>query len=153
MAAVTVMAAVATCIMEDTVTAGAVTCTMVMVGQAMPITDPLMARVMVAPATDMRIMDMAGGITVTGTPAMAAGGVAVGTLMVLEPVGVLGQQQVGFGSVTSPHQFAPRRSPVRGRRGFFDFRRVGADAGACCVSILASEGQPDVGFATTSHGR
>ena len=84
--------AVATCIMGDTVTAGVVTCTMVMVGQAMPITDPLMARVMVAPATVMRIMDMAGGITVTGTPAMAVGGVAAGTLMVLEPVGVLGQQ-------------------------------------------------------------
>ena len=92
MAVATVMAVVAICMLGDKVTVGVVTCTMVMVGQAMPITDPLMASVMLAPATDMRIMDMAGGITVTGTPAMAAGGVAAGTLMVLERVGVSGQQ-------------------------------------------------------------
>ena len=55
MGAVTVMAVVAMCIMGDTFTAGVVTCTMVMVGQAMPITDPLMAGDMLAPATDMRI--------------------------------------------------------------------------------------------------
>ena len=89
---VTVMVVVATCIAGDTVMAGVVTCTMVMVGQAMPITDRLMARVMLALATDMRIMDMADGITVTGIPATAVGGVAVGTLMVLERVGVSGQQ-------------------------------------------------------------
>jgi hypothetical protein len=92
MAVATVMAVVAICMVGDKVTVGVVTCTMVMVGQAMPITDPLMARVMLAPATDMRIMDMAAGITVTGTPAMAAGGVAAGTLMVLERVGVSDQQ-------------------------------------------------------------
>jgi hypothetical protein len=92
MAVVTVMAVVAKCIMGDTVMAGVVTCMVVMVGQAMPTTDLLMATVMVALAMLMRIMDMAGGTTVTGTPAMAAGGVAAGTLMVLERVGVLGQQ-------------------------------------------------------------
>ena len=92
MAVATVMAVVAICMVGDKVMAGVVTCIMVMVGQAMPITDLLMARVMLAPATDMRIMDMAAGITVTGTPAMAAGGVATGTLMVLERVGVSGQQ-------------------------------------------------------------
>ena len=54
---VTVMAVVAMCIVGATVTAGVVTCTMVMVGQAMPITDLLMARVMLALAADMRIMD------------------------------------------------------------------------------------------------
>jgi hypothetical protein len=92
MAVVTVMAVVAKCIMGDTVMAGVVTFIMVMVGQAMPITDPLMARVMVAPAMLLRIMDMAGGTTITGTPAMAAGGVAAATLMVLERVRVLGRQ-------------------------------------------------------------
>ena len=102
MAVVTVMGVVAKCIMGDTVMAGVVTFIMVMVGQAMPITDPLMARVMVAPATVMLITAiMADGITVTGTPAMVAGGVAVGTLMVLERAGASGQQQVGFGSATS----------------------------------------------------
>ena len=84
------MAVVAMCIMGDTVMAGVVTCTMV--GQAMPITDPLMARVMLALATDMRIMDMAGGITVTGIPATVVGGVATGTLMVSGRAGASGQQ-------------------------------------------------------------
>ena len=102
------MAVVAICMLGDTVMAGVVTCMVAMVGQAMPITDLLMATVMVAQATVMVIQamvmlttGMAGGITVTGTPAMVAGGVAVGTLMVLERAGASGQQQVGFGSATS----------------------------------------------------
>jgi hypothetical protein len=90
---------VAMCIMGDTVTAGVVTCTMVMVGQAMPITDPLMAGDMLAPATDMRIMDMAAGTTVTGTPATVVGGVATTTRTVLVPAGAL-RPLVGFGSAT-----------------------------------------------------
>jgi hypothetical protein len=81
----------------------------VMVGQAMPTTDLLMATVMVALATVMVILAtvtliigiMAGGITVTGTPAMVAGGVATGTHMALELVGVSGQELVGFGSATN----------------------------------------------------
>ena len=96
------MAVVATCIMGDTVMAGVVTCTMVG-RQAMPITDPLMARVMLALATDMRIMDMAGGITVTGIPATVVGGVATATRTVLGRAGASGQL-VGFGSATSPRQ-------------------------------------------------
>ena len=99
MGAVTVMAVVAMCIMGDTFTAGVVTCTMVMVGQAMPITDPLMAGDMLAPATDMRIMDMAAGTTVTGTPATVVGGVATTTRTVLVPAGAL-RPLVGFGSAT-----------------------------------------------------
>jgi len=52
--------------------------------------------------TVMLIMGtMAGGITVTGTPAMVAGGVATGTHMALEPVGVSGQELVGFGCATN----------------------------------------------------
>ena len=98
------MAVVATCIMGDTVMAGVVTFIMVMVGQAMPITDRLMAGDMLAPATDMRIMDMAGGITVTGTPATVVGGVATTTRTVLVPAGAL-RPLVGFGSATSPRQF------------------------------------------------
>ena len=113
MAVVTVMAVVATCIMGDTVMAGVVTCTMVMVGQAMPITDLLMARVMLAPATDMRIMDMAGGITVTGTPATVVGGVATTTLTVLVRAGAL-RPLVGFGSATSPRQFVHEEAPYGG---------------------------------------
>jgi hypothetical protein len=90
-----VMAVVAICmladtVMADTVMAGTVTC--IMVGQAMPITDLLIATVMVIPATVMHIMGMAGGTTVTGTPVTVAGGVATGTLMVLERAGVSGQQ-------------------------------------------------------------
>ena len=111
--AVTVMAVVATCIMGDTVMAGVVTCTMVMVGRAMPITDPLMARVMLAPAADMRIMDMAGGITVTGTPAMVVGGVATTTHTVLVPAGAL-RPLVGFGSAISPRQFVHEEAPHGG---------------------------------------
>ena len=96
-----VVTAVATC-MVVTVMAGMVTRIVVTVGQAMLIMDLLMARVMVASATVMLITGiMADGITVTGTPAMVAGGVAVGTLMVLERAGASGQQQVGFGSATS----------------------------------------------------
>ena len=92
---------VATC-MVVTVMAGMVTRIVVTVGQAMLIMDLLMARVMVAPATVMLITAiMADGITVSGTPAMVAGGVAVGTLMVLERAGASGQRQVGFGSATS----------------------------------------------------
>ena len=96
-----VTAVVASC-MVVTVMAGMVTRIVVTVGPAMLIMDLLMARVMVAPATVMLITAiMADGITVTGTPAMVAGGVAVGTLMVLERAGASGQQQVGFGSATS----------------------------------------------------
>ena len=96
-----VTAVVATC-MVVTVMAGMVTRIVVTVGQAMLIMDLLMARVMVAPATVMLITAiMADGITVTGTPAMVAGGVAVGTLMVLERAGASGQQQAGYGSATS----------------------------------------------------
>jgi hypothetical protein len=88
-----VTAVVAMCIVGDTAMAGTVTCIMVMVGQAMPITDLLMARVMVILATVMLITGtMAGGITVTGTLAMVAGGVATGTLMVLERAGASDQQ-------------------------------------------------------------
>ena len=101
-----VMAVVAICMPGDTVMAGVRM--VVMVGQAMPIADLLIVTVMVAQATVMVIQamvmlttGMAGGITVTGTPAMVAGGVAVGTLMVLERAGASGQQQVGFGSATS----------------------------------------------------
>jgi len=72
-AEVMVMVGVAICTLGDTATAGVVTLMVV----------------------------MAGGITVTGIPAMVAGGVAAGTLMVLERAGALGQQQVGFGSATS----------------------------------------------------
>jgi len=74
-----------------------VTRMVVMVGQATPIADLLMATVMVAQATVIRAMvmlttGMAGGIMVTGTPAMVAGGVAAGTGMVLERAGASGQQ-------------------------------------------------------------
>jgi len=103
-----VMVVVAICMLADTVMAGVVTCMVVMVGQAMPITDPLMATVMVAlatvtviQATVMLTMGMAGGIMVTGILAMVAGGVAAGTLMVLERAGASGQQQAGYGSATS----------------------------------------------------
>jgi len=113
MGAVTVMAVVAMCIMGDTFTAGVVTCTMVMVGQAMPITDPLMAGDMLAPATDMRIMDMAAGTTVTGTPATVVGGVATTTRTVLVPAGAL-RPLVGFGSATSPRQFVHEEAPHGG---------------------------------------
>ena len=93
MAAVTGTAVGAMCIVGATVMAGVVTCIMVMVGQAMLIMDLLMARVMLTLAAVMLIMDiMAGGITVTGTPAMVVGGVATGTLMVLERAGASGQQ-------------------------------------------------------------
>jgi hypothetical protein len=94
-----VMAVVVICTPGDTVMAGVVTRMVVMVGQAMRITDLLMATVMVAqatvmviPATVMRIMGMAGGTTVTGIPATVAGGVAAGTLMVLERAGASAQQ-------------------------------------------------------------
>jgi hypothetical protein len=53
---------------------------------------------------------MAGGITVTGIPAMVAGGEAAGTLTVLERAGASGQLLVGFGSATRPApalEFAP----------------------------------------------
>ena len=93
MVVVTVMAVVAICMLADTAMAGMVTCIVVMVGQAMPIMDPLMAPAIVALATVMLITGiMAGGITVTGTPAMVAGGVATGTLMALEHAGASGQQ-------------------------------------------------------------
>jgi len=93
MVVVTVMAVVAICMLGDTVMAGAVTRMVVMVGQAMLITDLLMATAMVAPARVMVTMGItAGGITVTGTPAMAAGGGATGTVMASEPVGASGQQ-------------------------------------------------------------
>src|SRR6476660_6129751 len=96
-AEVMVMAVVAICMLADTVIAGVVTRMVVMVGQATPIADLLMATVMVAQATVIRAMvmlttGMAGGIMVTGTPAMAAGGVAAGTLMVLERAGASGQR-------------------------------------------------------------
>ena len=111
-AAVTAMAVVAIYMLGDTVMAGVVTSIVVMVGQAMLIADLLMATVMVVlamvmviQATVMLIMGtMAGGITVTGTPAMVAGGVATGTHMALELVGVSGQELVGFGSATSPRR-------------------------------------------------
>src|SRR6478672_4572454 len=103
-----VMVVVAICMLADTVMAGVVTCMVVMVGQAMPIADLLMATVMVAlatvtviQATVMLTMGMAGGITVTGIPAMVAGGVAAGTLMVSERAGASGQQQAGYGCATS----------------------------------------------------
>jgi hypothetical protein len=102
-----VTAVVAICMLGDTVMAGVVTRMVVMVGQAMPIADLLMATVMVAQATVtviqatvMLTMGMAGGIMVTGILAMVAGGVAAGTLMVLERAGASGQQQVGFGCAT-----------------------------------------------------
>ena len=89
------MAVVAICMPGDTVMAGVRI--VVIVGQAMPIADLLMATVMVAQATVIRAMvmlttGMAGGIMVTGTPAMVAGGVAAGTGMVLERAGASGQQ-------------------------------------------------------------
>jgi len=108
-----VMVVVAICMLADTVMAGVVTRMVVMVGQAMLITDLLMAtamviqatvmvtRVMVTRATVMPIMGTAGGITVIGTPAMVAGGVAAGTHMALEPVGVSGQELVGSGCATN----------------------------------------------------
>ena len=94
-AEVMVMAVVAICMPGDTVMAGVRI--VVIVGQAMPIADLLMATVMVAQATVIRAMvmlttGMAGGIMVTGTPAMVAGGVAAGTGMVLERAGASGQQ-------------------------------------------------------------
>ncbi len=92
------MAVVVICMLGDMVMAGVVT--RMVVGQAMPIADLLM--VTVAPATVMLITGiMAGGTTVTGTPAMVAGGVATGTHMALELVGVSGQELVGFGSATN----------------------------------------------------
>jgi hypothetical protein len=104
-----VTAVVAICMLGDTVMAGVVTRMVVMVGQAMPIADLLMATVMVAQATVtviqatvMLTMGMAGGIMVTGILAMVAGGVAAGTLMVLERAGASAQQQVGYGSATNP---------------------------------------------------
>ena len=54
MAVVTVMAVVAICMWADTVMAGVVTCMVAMVGQAMPITDLLMATVMVNLACSSR---------------------------------------------------------------------------------------------------
>ena len=94
-----VTAVVAICMLGDTVMAGVVTRMVVMVGQAMPIADLLIVTVMVAQATVMVIQavvmlttGMAGGIMVTGTPAMVAGGVAAGTGMVLERAGASGQQ-------------------------------------------------------------
>ena len=100
-----VMAVVATCMPGDTVMAGVRM--VVMVGQAMPIADLLMATVMVAlatvtviQATVMLTMGMAGGIMVTGILAMVAGGVAAGTLMVLERAGASGQRWVGSGFAT-----------------------------------------------------
>ena len=106
-----VMVVVAICMLGDMVMAGVVTATVVMVAQAMLITDLLMAtvapatvmviQVMVIQAMVMLTMGMAGGITVTGTPAMVAGGVAAGTHMALEPVGVSGPEWVGFGSATN----------------------------------------------------
>ena len=103
-----VTAVVAICMLGDTVMAGVVTRMVVMVGQAMPIADLLMATVMVAQATVMVTQavvmlttGMAGGIMVTGILAMVAGGVAAGTLMVLERAGASAQQQVGYGSATS----------------------------------------------------
>jgi hypothetical protein len=110
-AEVMVTVGVVICMLGDTVMAGVVTRMVVMVGQVMLITDLLMATV--APATVMVIQvmviqamvmlttGMAGGITVTGTPAMVAGGVAIGTHMALEPVGVSGQELVGFGCATN----------------------------------------------------
>ena len=93
------MAVVAICMLADTVMAGVVTRMVVMVGQAMPIADLLIVTVMVAQATVMVIQavvmlttGMAGGIMVTGTPAMVDGGVAAGTGMVLERAGASGQQ-------------------------------------------------------------
>jgi hypothetical protein len=119
-AEVMVTVGVVICMLGDTVMAGVVTRMVVMVGQVMLITDLLMATV--APATVMVIQvmviqvmviqamvmlttGMAGGITVTGTPAMGGGGVATGTLMVLEHAGALGRLLVGFGSATSPRRF------------------------------------------------
>jgi hypothetical protein len=93
MVMVVVTAVVATCMVVHTVMAGMDTRIVVMVGQAMLIMDLLMARVMVVLATVILITGiMAGGITVTGTPAMVAGGVATGTVMVLERAGASGQQ-------------------------------------------------------------
>jgi hypothetical protein len=97
-----VTAVVAICMLGDTVMAGVVTRMVVMVGQAMPIADLLMATVTVIQATVMLTMGMAGGIMVTGILAMVAGGVAAGTLMVLERAGASAQQQVGYGSATNP---------------------------------------------------
>src|SRR6476659_9936036 len=96
-----VTAVVAICMLGDTVMAGVVTRMVVMVGQAMPIADLLIATVTVVQATVMLTMGMAGGIMVTGILAMVAGGVAAGTLMVLERAGASGQQQAGYGSATS----------------------------------------------------
>jgi hypothetical protein len=62
------------------------------VGQAMLITDPLMATVTVIQATGMLTMGMAGGTTVIGTPVTVAGGVATGTLMVSERAGASDRQ-------------------------------------------------------------
>jgi hypothetical protein len=99
----------------DTVMAGVVTRMVVMVGQVMLITDLLMATV--APATVMVIQvmviqamvmlttGMAGGITVTGTPAVVAGGVGTTTHTVLVPAGG-SRPPVGFGSATE------RKAPV-----------------------------------------
>jgi hypothetical protein len=61
----------------------------------------IQATVMVIQAMVMLTTGMAGGITVTGTPAMVAGGVAIGTHMALEPVGVSGQELVGSGCATN----------------------------------------------------
>jgi hypothetical protein len=113
-AEVMVMVVVAICMLGDTVMGGMGTGMVVMVGQATLIMDLLMATVMVVLAkvmvtTVMRIMGrMAGGITVTGTPAMVAGGVAVGTHMALEPVGVSGQELVGSGCATKERLFLMR---------------------------------------------
>ena len=100
------MAAVAIWMLGDMVMAGVVTRMVVMVGQAMPVADLLMVTVapvmvMVIQAVVMLTTGMAVGITVTGTPAMVAGGVAAGTLMVLDHAGASGQPQVGYGSATS----------------------------------------------------
>jgi hypothetical protein len=117
-AEVMVTVGVVICMLGDTVMAGVVTRMVVMVGQVMLITDLLMATV--APATVMVIQvmviqamvmlttGMAGGITVTGTPAMVAGGVAIGTHMALEPVGVSGQELVGSGCATKERLFLMR---------------------------------------------
>jgi hypothetical protein len=108
-AVVMVMAAVAICMLVDMDMGGVVTRMVVMVGQATPIADLLMATVMVTLATVtviqvtvMLTTGMAGGITVTGIPAMVAGGEAAGTLTVLERAGASGQLLVGFGSATRP---------------------------------------------------
>ena len=90
-----------------------------------------MAGDMLAPATDMRIMDMAAGTTVTGTPATVVGGVATTTRTVLVPAGAL-RPLGGFGSATSLRQFVHEEAR-RGATGLLGFPALGVHAGACCV--------------------